>query len=299
MRRNARVGVIASVSASVMFGLTTLLTAALAPLTAEQVTSWRIVCIIVLMAVFFTFTRRWDDLVALLRRFRAHPVAGLLVLLFCSGIVTSQLWVFIWGAMHGHALDVSLGYFLMPLMMVLVGRVIFHDQINIWQLGAVVCAFVAVGLQVVFSGGISWVTAMIGFVYPVYFAMRRAWRLDDVTMFWLEMIVASPLAVFVLITPQVGAVLSQVGSGVWWSLLVLGVLSGVAMMAYILASTQLSLTVFGLLSYLEPMLLFVAALLLGERPTPADIAVYGLIAVALVLLGISATRRSLPGEPAH
>lgn len=295
MPRNTRLGVVASLSASVMFGLISLLTAGLGALTAEQITAWRIVSIVALMSVFFTLTHRWDALRRLAAKLRARPVVGVVVLAFTSSMVTVQLWLFIWGAMHGHALDVSLGYFLMPLMMAVVGRVLFHDRITGWQQAAVVCAAIAVTLQVWVHGGLSWVAMIIFLGYPLYFAVRRAGGIDDVTMYWVEMVVAAPVALIVLLTPVVGTVLAGVGDAAWWSLMATGLLSGAAMMAYILASGQLSLTLFGLLSYLEPVLLFVVALLLGERPGVADLGVYGIIVIALALLGVSAVR-STPAD---
>ncbi|XQN47855.1 permease, partial [Glutamicibacter creatinolyticus] len=71
---------------------------------------------------------------------------------------------------------------------------------------------------------------------------------------------------------------------------VIAVCGAVAMVAYLAASRLLPLPLFGLLSYLEPLILVAVALLLGERLAPTDLAVYGLLALALLILGFEALR---------
>ncbi|KAB1645737.1 EamA family transporter RarD [Pseudoclavibacter sp. CFCC 14310] len=286
MAQTTKSGVSASVSASVMFGLISLLTSELSAFTSEEVTAWRIVCIVVLMAVFFTVHRDWDAIGRLIRRI-LHDPRRIVVLLGCSAMVTAQIWVFIWGPMHGHALDVSLGYFLMPLVVVAAGRFLFKDRLDRWQWAAVALAAVAVIIEVLIVGGFSWPTALVGFGYPVYFAVRRAAGMDDVRVFWLEMLLAAPFAVWLLSQGDVAGTLARQAGPAWWSFVALGVLSGVAMMLYILASGRLNLTLFGMLSYLEPVLLFAAALLLGEQLLTADLFVYTVIAAALACMLIS------------
>ncbi|MCD7100935.1 EamA family transporter RarD [Pseudoclavibacter sp. 13-3] len=286
MPQTAKSGVVASISASVIFGLISLLTSELSAFTSEVVAAWRVVCIVALMAVFFTGHRDWEMIGRLIRRIVRDP-RRLLVLLGCSMMVTAQIWVFIWGPMHGHALDVSLGYFLMPLVVVAAGRFLFKDRLDRWQWAAVALAAVAVIIEALIVGGFSWPTALVGFGYPIYFAVRRAADMDDVRVFWLEMLLATPFAVWLLLQSDVAGALAHQPGSAWWSFVALGVLSGVAMMLYILASGRLNLTVFGMLSYLEPVLLFAAALLLGEQLLTSDLFVYTVIAAALACMLIS------------
>lgn len=67
-----------------------------------------------------------------------------------------QLWLFLWAPLHGKALEVSLGYFLLPLTMVLAGRVIFRDRLSLLQKLAVGCAIIGVGNELYQVGGVSW-----------------------------------------------------------------------------------------------------------------------------------------------
>lgn len=289
MRGNSTIGVIASLTASVLFGGISLLAGMLTGLTAEQVTAWRVVWVVLVVALAFTLTRTWDEVGVILRRLAARP-ALIAVLLGCAGMMALQLWVFMWGPMHGHALDVSLGYFLMPLVVVGIGRLVFHDELDGWQIAAIVLATVGVIADVIATRSLAWPTALVGLGYPAYFAVRRWFRLDGIAVFWLEVLLLLPAGAALTAQRPVLAVLAAVGTPEWWAFVGLGVLSGVAMLSYILASGRLTLTLFGLLSYLEPVLVLLAALVLGERPAPTQLLVFAPIVVALALLAVSGVR---------
>lgn len=282
-------GVAASLLASVLFGAISLLGGHLGGFSPEETTAWRVLFVLLALAAVHASRGARTALKTVTRRIARSPRL-LLIVLVNSGIMALQLWVFMWGPANGHAQDIAFGYFLLPLVMVIVGRVFFHDRLSALQWAAVAAACVGVLAQLVLTGGVNWPVLLIAGLYPIYFALRRWSGLDSMQVFLIEMIVLLVPAIIVIVLSYAPDP-SRGVPGTWPVLLIMALLSGVAMTCYILASRLLPLSLFGLLSYLEPVLVLGAALLLGEAFGIHDAFVYIPIVVALVLLGVSGRRR--------
>lgn len=288
-------GVLASVAASVMFGALFFLARELRVLSADVFFAWRVVATLPVVAVLFTVVDGWREVAAVLRRLRRRPL--LVLVLVADGLLLGvQLWIFGWAPQTGHGLEAALGYLLLPLVMVVAGLALHSERLSLLRALAVAAAAVGVLFALLAAGGIAPVTAVVALGYPLYFVLRRRARLDTMGAFGLELVVLLPVAVWFLVGEDGAAPLA---ASPWLVLgvLLLGVISGVALFLYLAASRALSFGLFGLLTYLEPVLLIVVAvLLLGERLTAIDALVYGPIVLALVLLGIEPLRRR-PASP--
>ncbi|MCV7362115.1 EamA family transporter RarD [Mycolicibacterium neworleansense] len=211
-----------------------------------------------------------------------------------SFLVSAQMWLFSWAPVHGHALDASLGYLLLPIVLVLVGRIGFKESVSALQWVAAAVALAAVVLKVVATSAVSWVTFVVCIGYALYFGVRRRVGLDSPTAFGVEVALTVPVAVLLIVVCR--------GASSWSgyaAVVAVGLAGTVAMAAYVAASSLLSMPVFGLLTYVEPVLLFGVALMLGERLTGLDAVVYALLAVALTVLAIGGFRTTgrKPAEP--
>lgn len=295
MTRHTSAGVLSSVGASVLFGVVSLMAGRIHVLDAQQVTAWRVVCLVGLFSLFLTLSHGWSAVRGVLDRLRRGP-ALIPVVLFCAAMQGAQLWVYIWGPMNGQELGVSFGYFLMPLVVTLIGAVVFKDEFGPWNVVATALAGLAVLFQLFASSSFSWTSALIGLGYPVYFGLRRWFGLDHTSVFWLETALLVVPSVWLLTGCTFDAVRTAGSPGQSWALIGLGGLGGVALIAYIFASGSLSLVLFGLLCYLEPVMLFLVALVLGERLSPVDHLVYGLLVVALACLGVPALHLERLGD---
>ncbi|WCD92692.1 EamA family transporter RarD [Microbacterium sp. nov. GSS16] len=286
-------GVLASVLASVLFGVIFLLAGVLSS-SAEVVFAWRILVTFACYALALLHPLAREQLRLLGRRLRARWWMPLL-LIGLAAIIGFQLWLFMWAPMHGHALDTSLGYLLLPICLVLGGRFLLGARVSRMQWLVVALAAVAVAVKVAATPQLSWVTLAICLPYTVYFVVRQRFGLDGPIVFGAESLLMVPLAVIFLVTATSGVISAAELSG----LVGIGLASAAAMSLYLAAATLLPLPVFGLLSYVEPVLLVGVALLLGERMQGADALVYVILAVALAVLaveGFRGTRRSRRGR---
>ena len=283
-------GVAASVLASALFGAIYYLPPFLAPLDGEQIFGWRVLLTWPFTTGLLLWRGQGGRVVELLARAWANWRFGALLLL-CSALLGLQLWLFMWAPLQGRALPVSLGYFLLPLVMVVVGRWVFGERLSVGQKLAAALAAAGVAHEILRVGGLSWETGVVALGYPLYFVLRR--RLDSGHLggHWLDMTLLLPAGLwFVLRDPSS---LSLVGAQPLLMALLplLGVLSAVALGLYMAASRWLPMALFGLLTYVEPVLLVGVALLLGERVLPEQVWTYGLVFAAVAVLVIEGLRQ--------
>lgn len=288
----ARLGVIASVLSSTIFGVVFILSASL-DFTGNVFFGWRIVFAVALLLGFLGLSRRLPALRGLLRRLRGNPRL-ILALVVSAAMLGFQQWLFTWAPGEGRGLPLALGYLVMPIALALTGRLLFRERLGPWRIAAVSVASVGVGYQVWQFGALSWETLAVALGYPIYFAVRRFARIEGSAGLTAEMILILPIALaLLLIDDPTLATLRDPGSAL--SLSLFAVLGAGALALYIGASQLLPLSLFGMLSYLEPVLLIVAAtVVLAEPLSVQELPTYAAIALALVLLAGEGLRRRGP-----
>lgn len=263
-------GVILSVFSSALFALLYYYVTVLKPLDGDEIFAWRVILALPALALVISRARGWPEVFRVAQRFVTEwRFAGLLLL--SAGLIGTQLWLFVWAPVHQKALDVSMGYFLLPLVMVLVGRVFYKERLTRIQALAVVIAAVGVAHELFTVSRFSWATALVMCGYPPYFMLRRYLRIGSFSTLWFDMALLVPAALYILAIQD---------HSVWQVITVqprlvvlvplMGVISSVALVAYISASRMLPLGLFGILGYVEPILLFWVALLLLSEPMSAQ-----------------------------
>lgn len=285
-------GVLLSVLSSCLFATLYYFSTLLKPLDGTEVFSWRILLGLPALAVILSRARGWPEVRQVAGRLRREPrLAGWFVL--SAALIGVQLWLFVWAPVHGRGLDVSLGYFLLPLVMVVIGRVVYGERLSGLQRVAVALAAIGVVHELWLVGGISWVTALVMFGYPPYFMLRRYLKVGSLSTLWFDMALLVPpaLAVLVLQTVPFWQQLAQ-APHLLVMVPLMGLISAVALASYLAASRVLPLGLFGILGYVEPVLLFwVAVVLLQEPMTAAAWFTYVPIWMAVCLVGLEGLMR--------
>ncbi|AVO59482.1 EamA family transporter RarD [Pseudomonas chlororaphis] len=276
-------GIALSVLASVLFAVMYFYTSLLAPLTGVEIFGWRMLLTAPCMTVFMLLSGEWQHVGAILKRLLGQPLL-LLALPLSAALLGVQLWLFMWAPLNGYSLDVSLGYFLLPLTMVLTGRIVYGEQLSRLQKIAAGLATLGVLNELYQVGSFSWATLLVAIGYPVYFVLRKRLAADNLGGLWLDMALLLPIALWFVQSGEQG--FAVVDQHPWLYLLIplLGLISASALVAYIIASRLLPFSLFGLLSYVEPVLLLGVALLLGESIQAGEWLTYLPIWLAVLVL---------------
>ncbi len=291
-RSTAQLGVTASIASSSVFAVVFVLSAHL-DATANELFGWRTFFTVVMLLGFLTMARRWTGIKVLARRIYERPAIGI-ALLVTAAMLGTQQWLFTWAPGQGRGLQVALGYFIMPIMLALIGRVVFKERLGPWRISAVAVAAAAVIYQTVQVGGLSWETLVVALGYPVYFTVRRFAGIGGSAGLSAEMMLTLPVAILLLVLDDPTLRTLQ-HPDVATSMVGFGILASIGLLLYIGASQLLPMSVFGLLSYLEPILLAVAAALVLSEPLPArELPTYITIGVALILLAVESLVRQRP-----
>jgi chloramphenicol-sensitive protein RarD len=291
-RPKVQLGVAASIASSTVFAVVFVLSAHL-DATANELFGWRTFFTVLMLLVFLTATRRWVGIKVLARRIVDRPMIGV-ALLTTAAMLGLQQWLFTWAPGQGRGLQVALGYFIMPIMLALIGRLVFKERLGPWRISAVAVAAVAVVYQSVLVGGLSWETLVVALGYPVYFTVRRFAGIGGSAGLSAEMVLTLPVAIMLLLfdDPTLRT-LTHLDTAA--SMVGFGIVASIGLLLYIGASQLLSMSVFGLLSYLEPILLAVAAaLVLSEPLSVKELPTYITIGIALVLLAVESLARKRP-----
>ena len=290
-------GIVLSILASCLFGVLYWFTSLLWPLDGQEIFGWRILISLPFMTLFICLSGDWKWVPIIFKRLRDKPLLIPCVLL-TSFLVGLQLWMFMWGPLNGHGLDVSLGYFLLPLTMILTGRIVYGEHLSHLQKIATALAVVGVANELYRTGGFSWTTLVVAIGYPMYFVLRKKIGIDNLGGLWLDMLLMVPASLwFMLAGPHID--LGEKRQALYALVPLMGIISAAAGFSYILASRLLPFSLFGLLSYVEPVLLVAVALLLGDSLQDGQWLTYGPIWLAVVVLiieglkHVSRQRRSI------
>ncbi|MCG9789424.1 EamA family transporter RarD [Vibrio mediterranei] len=288
-------GISASILASCLFGLLPLYVQFQPELEAFNVAGgeghWiaaqRIIWSVLVVLLFLTLSRRIGMLFSALKQVnRWHRY------LFSALLVGPQYWIFVWAPLYGETLSVALGYFSLPLVLVVVGRFVYGDRLTPLQTLACCVAGAGVIYAYMMAEGLSWIVLLIALGYPIYFVHRRTLGVKSDVGFALDNLFLLPFALGATLYLQPWSYIQQLDASVWIYYVGLAVAGSVPMLLFLFASQSLSMSLFGLLGYVEPVLVFCVGLLLGERVAASDMPTYLLVMVALLILAIDGLKRA-------
>lgn len=259
----------------------------LKPATAVEVLAHRVVWTVLLMAAVLLAVRRWRDL-------RALTARVWLLLAGASALISVNWLIYIHAVNSGHVVDAALGYFINPLVSVLLGVVIFAERLTGAQRLAVAIALAAVVLLGVGVGGVPWIALGLAFSFGLYGAVKKVVPTDPRVSVTVETALAAPFAAGYLLALQVSGHSTFTGHGAGHVALMLlcGPVTAIPLLCFAAAAQRLPLVTLGLLQYLTPSMQMMWGLAVGHEPmTPLRWVGFAGIWVALAVFSVDAVRR--------
>lgn len=274
-------GVIYAASAYILWGLFPIYWKALQDVPSLQILAHRIVWSLVFVGLILTVRHNWSWLRGTLHRPRV------LLTFTVSGILLAVNWfTYIWGVNSGFIVETSLGYFINPLVNVLLGYLILKERLRPAQWLALSIALGGV-LYLTFSyGSFPWIAITLAFSFGTYGLLRKTAVLNSAEGLFLE--------TAVLFLPAIGFLLLQEARGVGafgnaslsTNILLIGagVVTSVPLLLFAAGARRITMTTLGLLQYTAPTLQFLIGVLIYDEPFgPARVIGFSLIWLALIL----------------
>ncbi|MCL7721245.1 EamA family transporter RarD [Actinobacillus pleuropneumoniae] len=271
-------------SANFLFGLGYYFAILLRPLNGESMFGYRIVVLapfILLAILLFKQTAKFQQL---WQKIKLNPplVLVLLLLALNTGI---QLWLFLWAPNNGQAIEVSIGYLLLPIVAVALGKIVFKEHFTLLKWLSLGFAVIGVASNIWLTGSFSWATIVAGVGYPLYITLRRYFEINTLATFFVELLLVMPFAGYFIAQTDMQPILAD-NQYIYYFLALFGLVNGAAFILYIASSNLLPVNVLGLLGYVEPLVMLCVSFMIGEVLDSKSYLLMICLALAIILLTV-------------
>lgn len=256
-------GMLYALTAFLIWGIAPLYFKHIGFVPAGEIVTHRIIwsCLFLILLVWWTKTGR--QVVTVFR----HP--RYLALLTATALLIAGNWLlFIWAINHDHMLESSLGYFINPLLNILLGMLFLGERLRFWQWFAVALAVSGVLLQIVTLGVFPWIALSLASSFAVYGLIRKKIAVDSLTGLLVETVMLTPVAVWYLFWHADSATsqLTQNALSLNLWLIAAGIITTVPLLCFTAGAKRLRLSTIGFFQYLGPSLMFIFAITLYHEP---------------------------------
>ena len=296
--QQSRQGVLLAIGAYTMWGIAPIYFKAISQVSPLEILSHRVVWSFVLLTVLLHFGRRWRGV-----RDVSRSKSKMLYLISTALLVGVNWLIFIWAVNSNHMLDASLGYYINPLLNVVLGMLFLGERLRKLQWFAVALATCGVAVQLIAFGSVPMVAIALAFTFGLYGLLRKKVSLDAQTGLFIETLVMLPAAAIYLLwiadSPTSDFALNSLTLNIL--LIAAGIVTTLPLLCFTGAATRLKLSTLGFFQYIGPSLMFLLAVLVyGETFTTDKAITFAFIWGALVVFsfdGLTNNKRSRVTKP--
>jgi chloramphenicol-sensitive protein RarD len=289
-----RLGILAGVSAYLLWGFLTVYWKALSGLNPFDLIGWRIILALVFLVAVLALQQRLRAVLAL----RHQPrLLGRLAL--AAVLLTANWTAYVWAVTHDNVVETALGYFMAPIGTMLIGVFVLHERLRRPQTVALALAGAAVVVLTVAYGSVPWFALVLAITWSAYGYLKKTVPLGAVESLTGETaVLLLPAVALVLGMQSAGeGVASLASPGQIALVLGLGVITATPLLLFSYAAPRVPLTTLGPLQYLVPTINFLLGVLVyGEQMTPGRVVGFGLVWVALAIFTVDTVRAARLGS---
>lgn len=283
-------GALYAAGAYIVWGLLPIFWKALHGVPALEILSHRVVWACLLTLGLVAGLGLWRQLGAALRSPRT-----LLVYATSALLLSANWFIYIWAVNAGHIVESSLGYFINPLVNVLLGVIFLKERLRPAQMAAITVALAGVLFLTLLYGAPPWIALLLAVSFGLYGLIRKTASLDSLVGLTLETLLILPLALSFLVYQELAGVAAFPHAGLSTTLLLVGcgLVTAVPLLLFASGARQLTLTTLGLLQYIAPTIqLLLGVTLYGETLSPQRLVGFGLIWLALAIYSLEGVVRA-------
>jgi chloramphenicol-sensitive protein RarD len=286
-RARARAGILMGLGAYFVWGVLPLYFKAVGHVPAMEFVSHRIVWSLFFLGALATAWKKWPTIRAAI----ATPRIAMILIVTATLIGVNWL-VYIYAVVTNHVLEGSLGYYLNPLVNVLLGTILLKERLTVFQKGAVLLAAAGVAVLAAGAGDALWISLTLAASFALYGFIRKVAPVEAIEGLAIESFFLAPLAIGWILWVQ------QSGQGHFLAdrttdlLLVLGgAVTAVPLLLFTAAAKRLPYSTLGFLQYVAPSMQFLLAVFVfGEALTRAHIVCFAAIWTALAIFVVEGIR---------
>lgn len=259
---DAKVGVLSAIAAYTMWGFAPMYFKYLDALSAMEVLMHRVVWSAAVLVILIVSLKQIDKVIKALRSVR---VMGILL---AAGLLLGANWLlFIWAINNDHLLDASLGYYINPLINVLLGYLFLQERLRRLQMWAVGLAALGVVILIVSYGQLPWIALVLAVSFSIYGLLRKQVSVESMPGLFIETMMMLPIAIYYWVIW--GTASSNMFSNTWsfnlW-LIAAGVVTTAPLLCFTAAARRIRYSTLGFFQYIGPSLMFILAVWLYGEP---------------------------------
>ncbi|MCW2703231.1 MAG: putative chloramphenicol resistance permease [Blastococcus sp.] len=289
-----RLGVFSGLGAYSLWGLFPLYFPLLEPAGGLEIVAHRVLWSLVFVGLLLTVRRNWSRVRALVTDGRR------LLVLFGAAVLIAANWlVFVYGVNSGQVVETSLGYFINPLVSVLLGVVVFSERLRRLQWVAVGIAAVAVAVLTIDYGRPPWIALALAASFGLYAVMKKLVRVEAAPGLFVETaLVAVPAGIVLAVLHSGGeGTFTNAGTGHALLLVSSGVATAIPLLLFAAAARRIPLSTVGLLQYVTPLMQLAIGVFVYDEPMPpARLAGFVIVWVALAVFTVDSVRHARAGS---
>lgn len=284
--REKTLGGVYAFAAYFLWGFMPLYFLTLAPAGSWEVVAWRIIFSLGFCLIAVTLTRSWPTLLGILRNRR------LVFWTIIAGLLIYVNWqVFLISTLTGHVVEGSLGYFINPIVTVLLGVIVLKERLRVTQWVAIGIATLAVVVIVVGYRSFPWIALALAGSFATYGLVKKQIgpSVDALSGLTLESLWLTPIAIIqvIIVGATTGITLGNSGGGHAVLLVLAGVITATPLLLFAAAARRTSLTVIGIFQFVAPIMQFATGAWLMHEPMPPERwAGFALVWIALLVLTV-------------
>lgn len=266
---------------------------------AEEILAQRVFWSFIFMVVVLLFTGKWGEFITQCKKLLQQP-KSFIMLTIASLLISINWFLYIWAVNHNHIIETSLGYYINPLVSILLGMVVLKERLNVWQIVAVCLAAVGVAFMTLRYGAFPWIALTLAFSFGLYGLVKKLINFDASIGLTFETIVVTPFALLYLISLQMNGEIAfgTVSPSVTLLLIGAGAATAVPLLYFAKGAKLIPLTLIGFLQYIAPTIsLCIGVFLYGERFTSAHAVAFGFIWAALLTFSFAKTKFMVKRQP--
>jgi len=286
----SRSGLFYAIGAYGLWGILPIYFIALEPTGPFEIVAWRVLFSLVFCALLIAVTRAWRAFAVLVRDRRVVLTMGL------AGLLIFVNWqTYVYATLNGQVVEAALGYFINPIVTVLLGVIVLRERLNATQWVAVGISIVAVVVLAFGYGQLPWIALVLAFSFGIYGLIKKRVgpKVDAVSGLTLETAWLAPLAVVQLVFVGMTTGLTIGTAGAWHTVLLVsaGAVTAVPLLLFAAASRRLPLIYMGFIQYFAPFIQFLVGVFVLQEPMPPERWIgFGLVWLALIVLTIDLLR---------
>ncbi|MFC7391487.1 EamA family transporter RarD [Scopulibacillus cellulosilyticus] len=285
-------GALAAIGAYVLWGVLPIYWKLIDGVTAEEVLAQRIIWSFIFMFIIVLITRNMPLLVCDIKQLVATP-KKLFSIIAASFVITINWYIFIWAVGHGHVVQSSLGYYINPLISVLMGVIFLKERLSMWQIVSFIIALIGVLLMTIETGTFPWISLGLALSFGLYGLLKKTIHLRAMTGLTIETFIVAPIALIYLVffNSHAGHSMMFVKPSLTLLLMGAGIVTAIPLLLFAVGANRISLTMVGFFQYIAPTLMLILGTLLYHEPFNRDnLVTFILIWASLILYAVSRTK---------